>query len=248
MAVLSLHLFYLDRLYNWTTISLIMVVGYFFLAGASYYYFYKLRVKKWYKKKVQPKKPSTSMVRLEILYSSITLLIYCGTSWIIYYCYGLGITKIYFEIEKFGWSYFLISIICSILIHDTYFYWTHRLIHLRYLFKFIHRTHHLSHNPTPWATFSFHPIEGIISVGYIPIIVFLIPIHPLSLFIFLSNMTLVSIVGHLGYEVFSIQFLKGNFGKWINSPTFHNKHHEIAKYNFGLYFTYWDRIMGTFKG
>lgn len=247
MAVLIFDLFNFNQLYSWTTISVIMVVGYFFIAGISYYYFYNLRVKKWRKKKVQQKKPSTSVVRQEILYSSITLLIYCGTSWVIYYCYNQGITNIYFEIEKFGWPYFLISIILSILIHDTYFYWTHRLIHTGYLFKLIHRTHHISHNPTPWAAFSFHPIEGIISVGYIPIIVFSIPIHPMSLFIFLSIMTLVSITGHLGYEIFSTQFLKGNIGKWINSSTFHNKHHQIAKYNFGLYFTYWDRIMGTFK-
>ena len=107
-------------------------------------------------------------------------------------------------------------------IHDTYFYWSHRLIHLPNLFNGIHRVHHLSNNPTPWATFSFHPLEAIISIGYIFIIIFLLPCHPLALFIFLSIMLTTSIIGHLGYEFFSRSFLRSYLGKWINSSTFHN--------------------------
>lgn len=35
------------------------------------------------------------------------------------------------------------------------------------------------------------------------------------------------------------------FGKWLNTSTNHNMHHKYGKGNYGLYFTFWDDLMGT---
>jgi sterol desaturase/sphingolipid hydroxylase (fatty acid hydroxylase superfamily) len=32
---------------------------------------------------------------------------------------------------------------------------------------------------------------------------------------------------------------------WITTPTHHDIHHAEAGWNYGLYFTWWDRLMGT---
>ena len=32
---------------------------------------------------------------------------------------------------------------------------------------------------------------------------------------------------------------------WINATTHHDLHHSSFHYNYGLYFTWWDRLMGT---
>ena len=32
---------------------------------------------------------------------------------------------------------------------------------------------------------------------------------------------------------------------WINASTHHDLHHATARSNYGLYFTWWDRWMGT---
>jgi sterol desaturase/sphingolipid hydroxylase (fatty acid hydroxylase superfamily) len=32
---------------------------------------------------------------------------------------------------------------------------------------------------------------------------------------------------------------------WITGVTHHDLHHQDARWNFGLYFTWWDRWMGT---
>jgi len=32
---------------------------------------------------------------------------------------------------------------------------------------------------------------------------------------------------------------------WINATTHHDLHHSSFHYNYGLYFTWWDRMMGT---
>ena len=37
------------------------------------------------------------------------------------------------------------------------------------------------------------------------------------------------------------------FGRWINTSVSHNQHHQYFKGNYGLYFTFWDRLMGTIR-
>jgi sterol desaturase/sphingolipid hydroxylase (fatty acid hydroxylase superfamily) len=34
-------------------------------------------------------------------------------------------------------------------------------------------------------------------------------------------------------------------GRWINTSVAHNAHHATARYNYSLYFLWWDRWMGT---
>jgi sterol desaturase/sphingolipid hydroxylase (fatty acid hydroxylase superfamily) len=55
------------------------------------------------------------------------------------------------------------------------------------------------------------------------------------------------VYGHLGYELYPAGFNKSWFGKWINTSTSHNQHHQYFKGNYGLYFTFWDRMMGTLR-
>jgi hypothetical protein len=40
----------------------------------------------------------------------------------------------------------------------------------------------------------------------------------------------------------------GRVGQWIITASHHQRHHEIYKANYGLYFRFWDRICGTDKG
>ena len=52
-------------------------------------------------------------------------------------------------------------------------------------------------------------------------------------------------MGHLGFELFPKGFTQHRLTWWLNTSTHHNLHHQRAGYNFGLYFNYWDKIMGT---
>ena len=235
-----------DNIYTWSFDAASIVLRYFLLAGVAYLIFYVWRSERFKPLKIQNKFPSPKIVRTEIVYSIFTLIIYCATSWMIFVCQKAGLTKIYLDIHQYGYSYFVFSIFIMVIIHDAYFYWTHRLMHMPKLFNTIHKTHHLSDNPTPWAAFSFHPIEAIISIGIIPLVVFVIPCHPFALFSFLTYMTIINIMGHLGYELFPKWFINSRVGKWQNTSTNHNLHHQHAKNNFGLYLTFWDRLMGTF--
>src|SRR6476469_10387538 len=62
-----------------------------------------------------------------------------------------GVFRLYEDFHSHSWVWFLFSIAALIVLQDTYFYWTHRAMHHRWVFKHVHRAHHLSHNPSPWA-------------------------------------------------------------------------------------------------
>jgi sterol desaturase/sphingolipid hydroxylase (fatty acid hydroxylase superfamily) len=133
------------------------------------------------------------------------------------------------------------------LLHDTYFYWTHRAMHHKKLFRAMHLVHHKSVNPSPWAAYAFHPLEAIVEAGIFAVFLFTIPIHPLHLLVFFFAMIVYNVYGHLGYELYPAGFSKHWLGKWINTSVNHNQHHQHFKGNYGLYFTFWDRLMGTIR-
>ncbi len=236
-----------EIIYPWWFDAASICVRYFIIAGIAYFIFYIWKREKFFVMKIQKKFPAPDIIKKEIFYSVITLIIYCATSSLVYYFYKYGTTKIYLDIDQYGYTYFSVSIFIMIIVHDAYFYWTHRLMHVPAIFKLMHKTHHLSHNPTPWSAFSFHPLEAIVSIGIIPIIIFLIPVHPFALFAFITIMIIINVAGHLGYETFPQKFIESRLGKWQNTSTNHNIHHEQFKFNYGLYFTFWDRLMNTYN-
>ena len=115
------------------------------------------------------------------------------------------------------------------------------------VYKYFHKAHHLSTNPSPWAAMAFHPLEAVVEFGVIAIIPFLYPIHPLAIALFLVIMMAYNVYGHLGFELYPKGFSQSSVGKWINTSVNHNQHHQYFKGNYGLYFLWWDRWMGTLR-
>jgi sterol desaturase/sphingolipid hydroxylase (fatty acid hydroxylase superfamily) len=156
-----------------------------------------------------------------------------------------GYTKLYHDFSEYGWGYFIFSTVAFIFIHDAYFYFTHRLMHHPKLFKHVHKVHHMSNNPTPWAAFSFHPLEALVEFGIIPIMVFLIPLYPAAILIFAVYMVTLNVLGHLGFEIFPKGFTQHKLLGLHNTSTHHNMHHKYVNCNYGLFFNIWDRLMRT---
>jgi Delta7-sterol 5-desaturase len=236
-----------EKIYTWWFDVTSIFLRYFLIAGGAYLIFYIWKAKFSIEMKIQPRWPGRGIIKKEIMNSIYTLCIYCIVSYLIFASQKAGNTKIYVDIYEYGLLYFIGSVIAIVMIHDTYFYWTHRLLHIPFIYKKVHRIHHLSINPTPWTAFSFHPFEAIISVLFLPPLVFLIPLHPFALFAFLTYMNIINVMGHLGFETFSKKFMNSNLGKYHNTATNHDYHHQYSNYNYGLYFSVWDRIMGTYK-
>jgi len=59
------------------------------------------------------------------------------------------------------------------------------------------------------------------------------------------TMTIWSVVNHLGLERLPQSFPHHWFGRWFIGPAHHSSHHLNYTVNYGLYFTFWDKILGT---
>lgn len=218
---------------------------YVLVAGLAWILAYRLFRTRWAYRKILPRFPEASEVRRELLYSFVAILLFGLIAAATISAARRGWTRMYFEVSDHGWGWFVVSIVLALLVHDTYFYWTHRLMHLPRLFPLFHRIHHLSNNPSPWAAYSFAPAEAVLQAGIFPLMVMILPIHPLAFVLFTLWQILFNVVGHTGFEFHPRWLMKTPLWFLLNTPTNHVMHHETMRGNYGLYFNFWDRLMGT---
>ena len=191
----------------------------------------------------------SEQIRREILWSLTSAVIYGAPAGIVAWGWReRGWTRIYSNAADYPLWWLPVSVLVYLILHDTWFYWTHRLMHRPNWFKLAHAVHHASRPPTAWAAMSFHPIEAISGAVLIPALVFLIPIHWGALLTVLLVMTVMGVTNHMGWELFPRWLVNGPAGEWLITASHHQRHHDKYLSNFGLYFRFWDRLCGTDRG
>ncbi len=230
---------------NYLSEFTIDVIRYFVFAGIPFLLLYVLLKSKLIRYKIQQKFPENKHIAREISYSILSMLIFTVFGTTIFFLQQSGYTKIYTDVHEHSIAYLIFSILLFIVAHDTYFYWSHRLMHHKKIYPYVHLIHHKSYNPTPWATFSFHPLEAVAQVLILPIMVFAIPLHPYAILTWSMYQLVLNVGGHTGYEVMRNGFTQRRRSKWSNTATHHNMHHKYVNCNYGLYFNVWDQLMGT---
>jgi Delta7-sterol 5-desaturase len=219
---------------------------YFLIAGPVFLIFYVLLRKKISYKKIQQSFPKKKDYWREICFSTLSIIIFSVPPLLMLYSDTIRPhTTFYTDITAYGWVYAVLAFPVMLLMHDTYFYWAHRLMHHPKLFKTFHLVHHKSTNPSPWAAYAFHPLEAIVESLIFVIFLFTIPVHSIHLSLFFIFSLVYNVYGHVGFELYPKGFNRHWFGRWINTSISHNMHHQYFKGNYGLYFTIWDRWMGT---
>lgn len=196
-------------------------------------------------RKIRPSSPKAEQMKREVVISLRTTLIFTLSGVATVLAAKAGWLATYYVIAERGWAYFAFTLAVLIVAHDAWFYWTHRLIHHPRLFRRVHRTHHKSHNPSPWTAYSFDVAEAAINAAYLPLILFLMPTSVQAIILFLLHMILRNAIGHCGYELFPSRRDGRPLFDWMTTVTHHDLHHAQAGWNYGLYFTWWDRLMGT---
>ena len=138
-----------------------------------------------------------------------------------------------------GWFMILLSIPFYLFFTDTGIYWIHRMLHHPLIYAPVHKLHHKWVISTPFASHAFHPLDGFAQSLPYHIYVFCFPINKilyLSMFFFV-NMWTISI--HDNYHVYD--------GYILNGTEHHTVHHRQFVYNYGQYFTFWDKVCKTHK-
>jgi lathosterol oxidase len=235
------------------------VGGLLFLAATLRYLLmtgaYYSIVSVWFKRntnqfKINPSRASNTDMRNEIFWALLNNVNFFFMGVGVYFLYRHGLLKIYFDIHevggKLGWLYAILIVPVVLILHDAYFFWSHYLMHRTPLKKYSHHhVHHQFHNISPWAAFSVHPAEGFIEVLVRPLILMTIPLHPYSIIAFAIITFGLNIIGHSGYEFFPEGYPSSPLTRLNSCATFHYIHHKHSGYHFGLFLTFWDRLMGT---
>jgi len=197
------------------------------------------------RRKLQARRAGGPDIRREVVASLRTALIFALSGAAIFVAARQGWITIYEDFDTAGPLYLGLALAAMLVAHDTYFYWTHRAMHHRRLFALFHRTHHLSRTPTPWAAYSFSVPEAIVQAAFFPLFLAFVPMHGLALFVFMIVQIVRNVMGHAGVEVHPAAFGPGRWLGWNNTTTHHDLHHETGRFNYGLYFRWWDKLMGT---
>lgn len=224
------------------------LLRYLLIAGLTYYIFWKWGFKKFQVRFLYRDKPLPEDIKREFIFSIISTLIFLLPTIFAIIIREWGWNKVYFDISERSMAWYVLSFVFVFFIHDTYFYWTHRLMHHRYFYKAFHRIHHLSRKPTPLAAFSFHPLEAIVESLVFVLISFLVPVHFSVLMVFTLFSLFMNVYGHLGFNLFSEKKLQKSPLKHMGHPSTHGWHHQYFNGNYGFYLLFWDKMMGTYKG
>lgn len=221
--------------------SLIVLVRYFIVSG-FFAICTKVRVPGLYR-------GLEKQIAREISWSAVAAVIYGVPFGVVLWLWAArGQTKIYIDPDAFPFWWFPLSVLLYLLLHDAWFYWTHRLMHTSRFYQLCHFVHHQSHPPTAWAAMSFHPYEALSGAVLIPLLTLLIPIHIAALALVVLVMTVFGVTNHLGWEIWPLKLVQGPIGRIIITASHHDQHHRRSSCNYGLYFRLWDYLCGTDRG
>jgi len=233
-----------ESLFGFTAATVViffmLILRYFLFGCILHWFFYIQKSPGLEKRKLYTKKYTRKQFRNELKWSIISSFIFAFAGSLICYLWQKGFTKIYFDTDKTSLWLMPVSLVVLLLLHETYYYWLHRWMHLPNVYRHIHKVHHDSHVTSPWTSFSFHPLEAFLQALFLPAVLLFVPTDIYVLAFFLLIMTVSGFINHLGYEIYPDGFEKNFFGKWLIGATHHARHHKQYQYNFGLYFRLWD--------
>ncbi len=143
---------------------------------------------------------------------------------------------------ELSWASAIGMFAVSVVLYDAWFYWVHRLMHWRPLYKH-HHWHHRSVAPTVWSNYSDGLLDGTLQQSYFFFAVLVLPIPPLVLIAHRIYDHINGQIGHSGFEYFAGWSARAPWP--MVCTTFHDQHHELFDFNYGNFFSLWDRLMGT---
>lgn len=220
----------------------LLTVAYFSLlyfgVGSLFLKVCHLLEKRGFVRRIVEKTPETSRLRQELLNSTLSILIF-GFS---------GVLLVYFlrweilSVAPFTWLGFFAGSFLLLAWNEVHFYVIHRLLHLPYLYKKIHKIHHQSKVPSVFSVYSFHWLEALLlsTVPFFIAFVFTLPLEAYVAFPLLS--ILFNFAGHCNYR-----FGSGEGNGLRLFGTRHARHHFRNKGEYGFITHYIDLLLNPKK-
>jgi len=137
--------------------------------------------------------------------------------------------------------WFVLILVAIPLWQSFHFYWIHRFLHWKPLYKLAHSVHHRNINIGPWSGLSMHPIEHALLFSSV-FVHFVVPSHPLHIFFHMYYLALAAITAHSGFE--SIRIRRKSILR--TGDFFHQLHHRYFDCNYGTADIPLDKWFGSF--
>ena len=198
-------------------------------------------------RRIQTRRATRKDYAREFFSSIRTVLVFAATTLATLVGRELGVIKLNLESATLITLVWQIGLI--VLVHDAYFYWIHRAMHSKRLFRATHLHHHKSRTPTPWTAYSFSSAEAVLEAAFMPLFLLItsllgVAYAGFAVLIFMWHQIIRNVMAHAGHELFPAGWVDNPLTSWISTTTHHDLHHSEA-HNYGFYFTWWDRWMGT---
>jgi sterol desaturase/sphingolipid hydroxylase (fatty acid hydroxylase superfamily) len=226
-------------------LSVIIALRYLFVAAGLYWLLWRRGEPRLEATRLNTRAPTRAAVLHELRASLVSSPIYAFPAAVALQAFEHGRGLMYADPGRYGLWWLPVSGLVYLLVQDTYYYWAHRAMHHRWAFAWSHRGHHLSREPTPFASFAFDAAEAAATAWLLPALTFVVPIHVGVALGLLTLMTVSALLNHCGFELLPRGWVRGRGGALMISATHHSLHHTRFRCNYGLYFRAWDRLMGT---
>ena len=132
-----------------------------------------------------------------------------------------------------------------IAVNDTLFYWGHRALHHKSIYKYVHKHHHRFKVNIGICSEFAHPIEDVLA-NMIPSLLgaFIMRSHPLTVWVWLAVRLWETIDAHSGY---SFKFSPFHVFSWQGGAERHDFHHSHNVGCYGSFTIFWDWLCATDK-
>ena len=142
---------------------------------------------------------------------------------------------------------FIMQLIFCVIIEDFLFHMSHRLLHYKKIYPYIHKIHHQHRVTISISAIYAHPLEFVFG-NLVPMVagpmILHDKMHIASIFTWYFLRTVSTLDGHSGYE---FSWSPYNQLPWLCDSGYHNYHHLNNIGNFSSFFTFWDTILGSNK-
>jgi lathosterol oxidase len=149
-----------------------------------------------------------------------------------------GYFPLYYDIRACGPPYLVASFVGAVIFAETCIYWIHRALHTGFLYRVLHVHHHRFREPTPYASFAFHPLDSFAQSVPYHVYAFFVPMYAWAYLALIAFAMIWSLMIHD-----QVRWVPFGF---VNHTGCHTAHHWYFRYNYGNYFTFWDRLCGTY--
>jgi len=128
-----------------------------------------------------------------------------------------------------------------IVLDDFLYYWMHRALHTRWLYKHVHAVHHRITTPFALTGNYMHAVEFVLTSTLVLTGPSLVGAHVVTLWIWVVFRQFEAADGHSGYDV---PWNPGLLVPFYKGPAYHDFHHRRFFGNYAGFFAYLDKLFG----